>query len=73
MQQACENYEVCHGRSGQNFLKSKPELVDVQCEMLENAKVGTAANFCSPEARGTSPTYRSEPAFSRSYMYKMRQ
>ena len=38
--------------------------------MLENSKVGTAAKFCSPGARGMSPMYWKVPVFSRSYMHK---
>jgi len=35
----------------------RSELIHMQYEMLENSKVGTAAKFCSPGARGMSPMY----------------
>lgn len=48
-----------HKRSGENFKKMNSEC----CKMLENSRGFTAANFCSPEARGMSPVHWDEPAF----------
>lgn len=45
----------------------------MQYKMLANSEGRTAANFCSPEARGMSPKYWNEPVFSRSHTYKIRQ
>lgn len=60
------------GNQGKTFCK-KSELIPMQYKTLENSEVYTAADFCSPEAGGMSPTYWNEPVFSRSHMYKMSQ
>lgn len=49
---------------GETFKKNSV-LIHTPCKTLENSRGFTAANFCSPEARGMCPLHWNEPVFSR--------